>query len=237
MRIGITDYAQDALGDVVFVQVPEVGADGRRPGDASARSSPPSRCPTSTRRSRARSSRSTTTLADDAAAGQRGPVRRGLDLRDRAGRPGRARRAARRRGVPGARRGLRDRGVADVFCNNCGHRNPPGSNFCSSCGALLEPGLDDRTTITFHPDRRRGGSRPTRTLTVDLDELPTGVGAAGRAAGPEAGLALPARRADVTTRRPPPRQRHLPRRHHRVAPPRRGRAATATATSCATSAR
>jgi len=25
-RIGITDYAQDALGDVVFVQLPEVGA-------------------------------------------------------------------------------------------------------------------------------------------------------------------------------------------------------------------
>ncbi len=27
VRIGITDYAQDALGDVVFVQVPEVGAE------------------------------------------------------------------------------------------------------------------------------------------------------------------------------------------------------------------
>ncbi|CAN5514234.1 glycine cleavage system protein GcvH [soil metagenome] len=26
VRMGITDYAQDALGDVVFVQVPEVGA-------------------------------------------------------------------------------------------------------------------------------------------------------------------------------------------------------------------
>lgn len=26
-RIGITEYAQDALGDVVFVQVPDVGAD------------------------------------------------------------------------------------------------------------------------------------------------------------------------------------------------------------------
>lgn len=26
MRIGITDYAQDALGDVVFVQLPEPGA-------------------------------------------------------------------------------------------------------------------------------------------------------------------------------------------------------------------
>lgn len=27
LRVGITDYAQDALGDVVFVQVPEMGAD------------------------------------------------------------------------------------------------------------------------------------------------------------------------------------------------------------------
>ena len=27
VRIGITDYAQDALGDVVFVDLPEVGAD------------------------------------------------------------------------------------------------------------------------------------------------------------------------------------------------------------------
>ena len=27
IRVGITDYAQDALGDVVFVQVPEVGAE------------------------------------------------------------------------------------------------------------------------------------------------------------------------------------------------------------------
>jgi glycine cleavage system H protein len=26
LRIGITDYAQDALGDVVFVQIPEVGS-------------------------------------------------------------------------------------------------------------------------------------------------------------------------------------------------------------------
>jgi glycine cleavage system H protein len=26
VRVGITDYAQDALGDVVFVQVPTVGS-------------------------------------------------------------------------------------------------------------------------------------------------------------------------------------------------------------------
>lgn len=29
LRIGITDYAQDALGDVVFVQLPEPGAEVR----------------------------------------------------------------------------------------------------------------------------------------------------------------------------------------------------------------
>ena len=59
VRIGITDYAQDALGDVVFVQVPEVGCDGRGRGRRSARSRARSRCPTSTPRSAARSSRST----------------------------------------------------------------------------------------------------------------------------------------------------------------------------------
>lgn len=32
-RIGITDFAQDALGDIVFVQLPEVGA-AVRAGDA-----------------------------------------------------------------------------------------------------------------------------------------------------------------------------------------------------------
>ena len=31
-----------------------------------------------------------------------------------------------------------------VFCNQCGHRNPPSSSFCSSCGSALDV-LDDRT--------------------------------------------------------------------------------------------
>ena len=51
VRVGITDYAQDALGDVVFVQVPTVGADGRAPATRSARSRARSRCRTSTPRS------------------------------------------------------------------------------------------------------------------------------------------------------------------------------------------
>jgi hypothetical protein len=41
--------------------------------------------------------------------------------------------------------------MAEGFCNNCGHRNSLGANFCSSCGAVLESLVPDNTTITFHP--------------------------------------------------------------------------------------
>ncbi|MGH2821254.1 MAG: zinc-ribbon domain-containing protein, partial [Actinomycetota bacterium] len=38
-----------------------------------------------------------------------------------------------------------------MYCNNCGHKNPEGSNFCSSCGApLAEAGAAD-TTVSFLP--------------------------------------------------------------------------------------
>jgi pSer/pThr/pTyr-binding forkhead associated (FHA) protein len=47
-----------------------------------------------------------------------------------------------------------------MYCTNCGHKNPEGSNFCSSCGtALRDPGASD-TTITFAPAE----------LEADLDE-------------------------------------------------------------------
>jgi pSer/pThr/pTyr-binding forkhead associated (FHA) protein len=41
--------------------------------------------------------------------------------------------------------------VVAVFCHNCGHRNPEGVNFCSSCGHPLLADGDD-ATITLHPD-------------------------------------------------------------------------------------
>ena len=48
-----------------------------------------------------------------------------------------------------------------MFCNNCGHRNPEGANFCSSCGAPLADAVaGDSTTITFMPGE----------LETDLDE-------------------------------------------------------------------
>lgn len=45
-----------------------------------------------------------------------------------------------------------------MYCNRCGHRNPEGSNFCSSCGAPLDPTSDSSatTTITFTPVESAG---------------------------------------------------------------------------------
>jgi hypothetical protein len=64
--------------------------------------------------------------------------------------------------------------VAEVFCNNCGHRNPPGSNFCSSCGAVLETEAPESTTITFHPS---SPSDPVEEeVALELDEVPHDVG-------------------------------------------------------------
>ena len=36
-----------------------------------------------------------------------------------------------------------------MYCTNCGHKNPEGSNFCSSCGAPLREGSGADTTVTF----------------------------------------------------------------------------------------
>ena len=36
-----------------------------------------------------------------------------------------------------------------MYCTNCGHRNPEGSNFCSSCGSPLADQASTDTTITF----------------------------------------------------------------------------------------
>jgi hypothetical protein len=57
-----------------------------------------------------------------------------------------------------------------VFCNQCGHRNPPGSNFCSSCGAALNLAEIEDTTMTHvvTPAEEREGDED---LKVSADEL------------------------------------------------------------------
>ena len=49
-RVGITDYAQKQLGDVVYLELPEVGRDAEARASRSARSSRSRRCPSCTRR-------------------------------------------------------------------------------------------------------------------------------------------------------------------------------------------
>ena len=61
-----------------------------------------------------------------------------------------------------------------VFCNRCGHGNPLGSNFCSSCGSGLEQRSRQDTTVSFHPDAALEGSDD---VGVDLQQVPEGVGA------------------------------------------------------------
>jgi hypothetical protein len=74
--------------------------------------------------------------------------------------------------------------MSDLFCNQCGHRNPSGSNFCASCGAALTvPGED--TTITFTPVDP--GDAPEDDLTVTLDDLGDGPAVLVVKRGPNAG--------------------------------------------------
>lgn len=62
--------------------------------------------------------------------------------------------------------------MADVFCNNCGHRNAAGSNFCSSCGQALERAADEEPkTITFSLDQAPSAGDE---LQVDLAGVPRG---------------------------------------------------------------
>jgi hypothetical protein len=60
-----------------------------------------------------------------------------------------------------------------VFCNQCGHKNPPGANFCSSCGAVIEPESGEDTTITFAPVDATGET-VEEELTVSLPEIVEG---------------------------------------------------------------
>ena len=91
VRVGITHFAQDALGDIVFVQLPEEGT-RCRPATRSARSSRPRACRRSTRRSPARWWPATTTLADEPELINTDPYAAGWLVEIAARRPGGGRR-------------------------------------------------------------------------------------------------------------------------------------------------
>jgi pSer/pThr/pTyr-binding forkhead associated (FHA) protein len=73
----------------------------------------------------------------------------------------------------------------DVYCHNCGHRNPEGVNFCSSCGTAL-PVEGTETTITLQPVDDHGES-VDEEQTVTLVEVPHGTGVLVVRRGPTMG--------------------------------------------------
>lgn len=63
--------------------------------------------------------------------------------------------------------------MAYVFCNRCGHRNPPTSGFCSACGSVLDV-VDDRTITLTKVDPMQDAPGLTDDVIVDLDEIKSG---------------------------------------------------------------
>jgi pSer/pThr/pTyr-binding forkhead associated (FHA) protein len=74
-----------------------------------------------------------------------------------------------------------------MYCNRCGHRNPDGANFCSSCGAALEkPGNEQPTTVVLGPGDT-GPDLGDEDILVSLDDVPQGTGVLVVKRGPNAG--------------------------------------------------
>ncbi|MGH9108061.1 MAG: FHA domain-containing protein [Acidimicrobiales bacterium] len=73
----------------------------------------------------------------------------------------------------------------DVYCHNCGHRNPDGVNFCSSCGAALPLERSD-ATVTLQAADVHGESTDDDS-SVTLVEVPHGTGALVVRRGPTVG--------------------------------------------------
>ena len=75
-----------------------------------------------------------------------------------------------------------------MFCNQCGHRNPPGSNFCSSCGAALNLSEVEDTTMTHVVTPAEEREREAEDdLKVSPDDLEAGAAVLVVRKGPNEG--------------------------------------------------
>jgi len=72
-----------------------------------------------------------------------------------------------------------------VFCHNCGHRNPDGVNFCSSCGSALPAEPSDTTVVLQAVDVH--GELGDEEHSVTLVEVPRGSGVLVVKRGPNVG--------------------------------------------------
>ena len=72
-----------------------------------------------------------------------------------------------------------------MFCTNCGHKNPEGSNFCASCGSPLAEGVGHDTTVSFLPAELE--SDLDEEIHISPEELEGGRGVLIVKRGPNAG--------------------------------------------------
>ena len=79
--------------------------------------------------------------------------------------------------------------MAYVFCNQCGHRNPPESGFCSSCGGVLDH-IDDHTITIAKVDPLQDAPGPDDDVVVNLKDLSSSSASLVVRNGPQAGVAL-----------------------------------------------
>jgi FHA domain/Double zinc ribbon len=72
--------------------------------------------------------------------------------------------------------------MAEVSCPQCGHPNPLGAKFCSSCGVAIEGGEPHTTmSVTVPVDSMM------EEVEIDLEELPPGIGMLVVTRGPNSG--------------------------------------------------
>ena len=86
--------------------------------------------------------------------------------------------------------------MAYVFCNQCGHRNPPEAAFCSSCGGVLDR-LSDHTITLAKTDPLLDAVGPEDDIVVKLGDLSVEAASLVVRNGPQAGAAM-SLAADVT---------------------------------------
>jgi pSer/pThr/pTyr-binding forkhead associated (FHA) protein len=73
--------------------------------------------------------------------------------------------------------------MAIVTCPHCGHQNPLGANFCSSCGVDLDVPTEHGTTASVLVPI----DSPAEEIEIEMDELPPGVGMLVVTRGPNSG--------------------------------------------------
>lgn len=88
--------------------------------------------------------------------------------------------------------------MAVVTCPQCGHQNPLGANFCSSCGRDLEVASDHTTASVLVPV-----DSAAEDVEIELDELPPGIGMLVVTRGPNSGSKFALDQPVVTAGRHP----------------------------------